>query len=407
VKALQFSDNIPRYAVSKVVGQGLDRVYWSNLACLQYRDIDPPRLPTPEWVRVNTRFGGICGTDLGLIQLHTSTATAPFTSFPFTIGHENVGTVAERGSAAQDIPEGQRVVVNPLLSCEIRGFHDLCTMCQSGNPNLCQRFRVGTLAPGMLTGFCRDTGGSWSRSFVAHRSQLITLPDNVSDENAVLIEPFAVSLHAVLRNRPADDQTVLIIGAGVIGLSTLAALRAIGSRARVIITARHPFQIAMAERLGADVVLKPKRGPDFYRQVVAETGGEVLKPIIGKHVASGGADVVFECVGAHATVDDALRLTGSGGTMVLVGLAGIPKGIDWTPIWLNEVKVHGSYCYAIEEFDGERISTMELACRLLAEGKVDLSPMLTHRFPLDDYRIALETVTSKSRSGVIKAVFEF
>lgn len=407
MKALQFSDNIPRYAVSKVVGPGLDRVYWSNLACLQYRDIEPPRLPTPEWVRVSTRYGGICGTDLGLIQLHTSTATAPFTSFPFTIGHENVGTVAERGGAAQDIPEGQRVVVNPLLSCEVRGFSDLCLMCQSGNPNLCQRFRTGTLAPGMLTGFCRDTGGSWSRSFVAHRSQLIMVPDSVSDENAVLIEPFAVSLHAVLRNRPADDQTVLIIGAGVIGLSTLAALRAIGSRARVIITARHPFQIAMAERLGADVVLKPKRGADFYRQIVAETGGEVLKPIIGKHVVSGGADIVFECVGANTTVDDALRLTNSRGTMVLVGLAGIPKGIDWTPIWLNEVKVHGSYCYAIEEFDGKRISTMELACRLLAEGKVDLSPMLTHRFALDDYRLALETVTSKSRSGVVKAVFEF
>ena len=407
MEALQFSDSIPRYAMSKALGTGSHRAFWSNLSCLQFKDVPEPRLPTAEWLRIRTRFGGICGSDIGLVTLHSSTSTSAYTSFPFTVGHENVGVVGEVGAAVEGFDVGQRVVVDPLLPCRVRGFDEPCEMCARGDYNLCLRFRDGTIAPGMLTGFCRDTGGSWSSSFVAHQSQVILVPDNVSDENAVLVEPFAVALHAVLRNRPSDQQTVLIIGAGVIGLSTLAAIRAIGSKARVIITARHPFQVEMAKRLGADEVVKPERGAAFYRQIAQVTGAAIYKPVIGKDVVSGGADLIFECVGSNSTVDDALRLTAASGRMVLVGLAGIPRGIDWSPIWLSEVEVRGSFCYAVEEFDGERISTMRLAIKLMAERGVDLSPLVTHRFSLTDYRNALQTVTSKGRSGVIKAVFAF
>ena len=408
MEALQFTDSIPRYVVGKALSRGKHDVFWTGMSCLQFREIEPPPLPGPEWVRVATRYGGICGSDVGLITLHASTSTSPFSSFPFTVGHENVGRISELGAAVQGFALGQRVVVNPLLSCAVRGFAgDLCPACARGDTNLCERFRHGDLAPGMLTGYCRDTGGSWSAAFLAHEHQLIPVPENVADETALLAEPFAVALHAVLRNQPRDDQTVLILGAGVIGLCALAALRAIGSRARVIITARHPFQIEMARQLGADEVIRPQRGAAFYRQVAELTDAEVLKPIIGKEIVRGGADVVYECVGSSGTVDDALRLTNAGGTMVLVGLAGVPSGIDWTPIWLNEVKVHGSYCYAIEDFGGERVETMALAIRLMAEGKADLAPLLTHTFALADYRRALETVTSKGTSGVIKAAFAF
>jgi threonine dehydrogenase-like Zn-dependent dehydrogenase len=407
MQALRFTDSIPRYALSKLLGKGYPGIYWSDLACLRLAAIPVPALPTPEWLRIDTRYGGICGSDLGVIQLHSSPSSSPFTSFPFTLGHENVGVIAETGAAVQGLSVGQRVVVNPLLACAARGFSEPCAMCAQGEPNLCQRFREGSIAPGMLIGVCRDTGGSWSPSFVAHQSQVIPVPEQVSDEAAVLTEPFAVALHAVLRHWPEDDQTVLIVGAGVIGLLTLAALRAIGSRVRVIITARHRFQVEMAERFGADLAIRPQRGAGFYRQVAEATGARVLKPVIGKQIVLGGIDIVYECVGAAATVDDSLRLTSSGGTMVLVGLAASPRGVDWTPIWLNEVRVHGSFCYADEQYEGERISTMALALKLMAEGRVDLAPLLTHRFALTDYRQALETISSKGKSGVIKAVFAF
>ena len=407
MKALQFTDSIPRYAATKVIGRRRPAVFWSDIACLRYVEVPPPRLPSPEWVRVATRYGGICGSDVGLVTLHSSTSLSPFLSFPFTIGHENVGRVSELGSAVTGFAHGQRVVVDPMLGCEARQIDPVCDRCARGDRQLCRRLRDGKIAPGMMTGFCRDTGGSWSPSFVAHRSQLVPVPESVSDDQAVLAEPFAVALHAVLRNRPRDDQTVLVLGSGVIGLSTIAALRAVGSRARVIATARHPFQAEMATRLGADVVIRPKRGAAFYRQVAEITGARVLKPILGKHVVQGGADLIFECVGSNDTVDDALRLADAGATVVLVGLAGVPRGIDWTPIWFQEIHVRGTFAYGIEEFDGERLSTMQLAVRLMAEGKADLAPLLTHCFPLEDYRPALETVTRKGSSGVIKAAFAF
>jgi threonine dehydrogenase-like Zn-dependent dehydrogenase len=407
MQAVQFVQSVPRYGLTKALGRIARSAYWSNLSCLRLCEVPEPRLPTPEWVRIATRYGGICGSDLGVIQLHASTATSAITSFPFTLGHENVGVIAELGKAVEGFAVGQRVVVNPLLGCEARGFRSLCSNCARGEPNLCVRFHQGTVSSGTMIGFCRDTGGSWSPSFVAHRSQVILLPDSLSDEEAVLAEPFAVALHAVLRNQPSDDQTVLVLGAGVIGLLTVAALRAIGSRARVLVTARYPFQAEAATRLGADVVLHSRRDAELYPQVAQLTGAQVLRSVIGRPLVQGGADLVFDCVGSGRTIDDALRLARAGGRVVLVGLAATPRGVDWTPAWLHEVEIRGAMAYAVEEFRGERIDAVRLAVRLMAEKVIDLRPLVTHTFALDDYRRALEAATSKRSSGVIKAVFAF
>ncbi len=249
MRAVQFSDSIPRYAVTKVIGKARPTAFWGKAACTQLRDVTPPALPGPDWVRIHTLLGGICGSDLGTITLHASTSTSVFTSFPFTLGHENVGIVGERGAAAQDIPEGQRVVVNPLLPCATRGIAVPCPACARGAENRCTAFDLGALAPGMLTGFCRDTGGSWSAEFVAHRSQLLPVADTLSDESAVLAEPFGVAVHAVLRAWPKDGQDVLVIGGGIIGLSIIAALRALGSTARIVASVRYPFQAQTAHAI--------------------------------------------------------------------------------------------------------------------------------------------------------------
>lgn len=280
-------------------------------------------------------------------------------------------------------------------------------MCRRGEVNLCQRFHQGAIAPGMMTGFCRDTGGSWSAEFVAHRSQLLAVPEQLSDEEAVLTEPFAVSLHAVLRNMPGPDDTVLVIGGGVIGLCTIAALRGVGVRSRIVALARHGFQAEAARQLGADVVLGRTRGKALEQKLLDTFDASALKPVLGPDLVVGGADVVFDCVGSSSSLSDALRYTGSGGSVVVIGLAGTPDGIDWTPVWLNELTIRGVFTYAQQTFEGESISTMALALKLMAERRVDLCSLVTHRFALADYREALETVTSKDSSGVIKAVFAF
>jgi threonine dehydrogenase-like Zn-dependent dehydrogenase len=358
-------------------------------------------------VRVRTRYGGICGSDIGTITLHASTTTSVFTSFPFTLGHENVGVISELGPEVGDFRVGERVVVNPLLPCAARGFCDLCPQCAAGQENLCQRFDQGTIGPGLLTGFCRDTGGAWSAEFIAHRSQLLRVPEQLSDEAAVLAEPFAVALHAVLRAYPRDEDNVLVVGGGIIGLCVVAALRALGSRARVVASVRYPFQAQLARQFGADEVLTPQRGKTLEQQMVEAFHGRSLKPVLGHNVIVGGANIIHECVGSSSSVLDALRFAASGGTVVLVGLAGAPRGVDWTPIWLNEVSVRGSFCYATETIAGESINTMALALQLMADGKADLASLVTHRFELANYRAALETVTSKGSSGVVKAVFAF
>jgi len=405
VKAVQFVWSIPRYLISKALGAFYRPIFWSRLSCLRYCEVPEPSLPNENWAKIKVRYGGICGTDMGTIFLHTSPILSSFTSFPFTFGHENVGTIAELGSGVEGFEVGERVVVDPTLNCEVRGFSDLCPACRRGDTNLCQRFTEGDIAPGLLIGYCRDTGGSWGPFFVAHKSHLLKLPASVSDENAVMVEPFSVALHAVMRNYPRDDQTVLIMGAGVIGLVVVAALRALGSKARVIVLAKYPFQAEMAEHYGADRVVRMAKG--FYDELAQALGAMLHKPIMGKPAVVGGADLVFDCVGSGSSIDDALRFTQSGGKMVLIGAASLPKGIDWTSIWLNEIEVKGSYTYGIESYQGKRMHTFEVALDLMAEGKVDLAPLVTHRFRLEDYQQALATVANKGRNKLIKAVFVF
>ena len=404
MKALQMTDSIPRYAMTKGVSRLRPDAFWGPLGCLRYREVERPELPTPEWLRVRTIYGGICGSDISTITLHASTTTTVFTSFPFTLGHENVGIISELGpETPEGFEVGHRVVIDPLLSYPQRGIEN-----PDGIPaNLCQVWDQGAVSEGLMIGFCRDTGGSWSEEFVAHPSQVIPVPDNVSDEEAVLTEPFAVSLHAVLQNMPDDDDTVLVIGGGVIGLCTIAALRGLGSKARIVAIARYEFQAEQARRLGADIVLGRLRGKALEQKLVETLGARSLKPVLGPNLIVGGADVVFDCVGSPSSFEQAIRFAGSGGTVSLIGLAGKLDGIDWTPVWLNELTIRGAFTYGMEAWNGEQISTMALALRLMADRKVDLAPLVTHRFQLDDYREALTTVTSKGASGVVKAVFDF
>ncbi|MEA3459358.1 MAG: alcohol dehydrogenase catalytic domain-containing protein [Chloroflexota bacterium] len=405
MKAIQFVQSIPRYLLSRAIGTFYRPIFWSRLSCLRLCEVPVPPLPNESWARIKVRYGGICGTDMGTIFLHSSPLLSAFTSFPFTLGHESVGTIAELGSGVEGFALDERVVANPVLSCAARGFTELCTACRRGDPNLCRHFTEGDISPGLLIGGCRDTGGSWSPFFVAHKSQLLRVPASVNDENGVMVEPFSVALHAAMRNYPHDNDTVLIVGSGVIGLCVVAALRALGSKAQVIALAKYPFQAEMARRYVADQVIRLAKG--YYDELARALGATLHKPIMGKQVVIGGADLVFDCVGSGSSIDDALRFTRSGGRMVLIGAAALPKGIDWTFIWLNEIEIKGSYTYGIELYQGKRMHTFEVALDLMAKGKVDLTPLVTRKFKLKDYRQALATVANKGRSGAIKAVFAF
>jgi threonine dehydrogenase-like Zn-dependent dehydrogenase len=406
VQLIELRKHIPRYLLSRAVGAVYPPVFWGPLSLIQCRDVPEPALPGPEWVRIGTRYGGICGTDMDTVFLKVNPALEAFVSLPIVLGHENVGTITEIGDRVEGFAVGDRVVADPLLPCAARGIDEPCELCRRGEFSLCQNFAEGNLAPGFSLGHCRDTGGSWSASFVAHQSQLYRLPDNVSDENGVMVEPFSGALRAVMRSRPQDDDVVLVVGAGTIGLCVVVALRTLGSHARVIVTARYPFQGEMAKKLGADEVIYP--GEQALLEAVTEaTGGRRYTSVLGQDLLMGGADVVYECVGTQRSVRDSLSLTASGGTIVLVGLPAVLNRIDWTPIWLKELEIIGSVWSGTETVGGRLVPTFELIVRWMAEGKLDLAPLVTHRFRLNQYRKALAVTANKGRHHAIKSVFVF
>jgi len=406
MKGVVFRLSIPRYGLTLALGRIIPSAYYGPLACVQMDELPEPRLLNDHWVKVKTRYAGICGSDVGLVRLHDSPSSSPYSSLPFVFGHENMGTVAEVGATVTNLTVGQRVIADPLLPCPTRDLPEWCLHCQQGEWSRCSKVREGTPGVGFQLGNNMTVGGSWAPYYLAHPFQIFPLPNNVSDENAILVDAFASALHPVMRSRPTNDQTILVLGAGTMGLGVVAALRAIGFSGRLLVAARYPFQAELARHYGADEIIDARS--DVYRAVADYTGGTLHKPVIGKRVMlGGGADVVYECVGSDDTLDDALRLARPGGKVVLIGLSGVTKRVDWTFVWLKELTVAGTLCSSTEDYAGERKRCYEVILNWMAEGRLDLTPLLTHRFRLEDYKRALAMSFRKSQHRMVKAVFEF
>jgi threonine 3-dehydrogenase len=406
MKAIVFQFSIPRYTLSMALGPLLPSVFYSPLSCVQLADVPDPHLLSDSWVKIRTRYGGICGSDIGLVRLHDSPSSSPYTSLPFIFGHENAGTIAEVGAAVEGLTVGQRVIADPLLPCPTRDLPQWCAHCQQGQWPRCENFRQGTPGVGFQLGNNIRVGGSWAPYYLAHPFQLFPVPDNVSDENAVLVDAFASALHPVMRTLPANDQTALVLGVGMMGLGVVIALRLAGFKGRLLAAAKYPFQAEQARHYGADEVID-SRG-DVFSVIAERTGGTLHKPVMGKRVMmGGGADVVYECVGNDGNLDDALRLARPGGTVVPIGLSGVTKKVDWTFVWLKELTVAGTLCSSTEECAGGRRRCYDMILDWMANGQLDLMPLLTHRFRLEDYKTALAMSFRKSQHQMVKSVFEF
>ncbi len=419
--ALQCVKSIPAWLLLKALGHRLPGLATGPYALLRLRDVEPPRLPNSHWARVRPVLSGVCGSDLASIAAEGSPFFAPLTSFPFTFGHEVVGVVEEVGPDVRAVKAGDRVVIEPALHCGVRGVEPPCAACAAGQYGNCVNVMKGDVSAGVQTGYCRDTGGGWSGSLVAHERQLHKVPEGLPDDAAVMVEPFSCALHGVLRamsepEAPARDRsealagasgshrTVLVLGCGTMGLLTIAALRAVGAPCSIVALAKHAHQQELAKRLGAHEILAAGRDQDGA--LSRRTGATIHPAEIGRPTVLGGFDVVFDCVGSPRSLDDALRFTRARGRTVLVGMPAIPKTVDWTTIWFKELTVQGVYAYGVEDFAGERIKTFELALRFMSRGVVDLRPLVTHRFPLVEYKRAIRTALATGPHQSVKTVFD-
>lgn len=404
MKAVQFDLNLARYGYTRVAGAINPREYYSARSCLSLRDVPEPQLRGPHWLKLRSVLSGFCGSDLGLIMLHDSPTTQPFASFPFTLGHENYSKVEEVGSEVKGVRKGRRVTVIPPPGCVVREIDPPCGPCSRGFTSICENFAEGALSAGTNIGFTADTGGGWSRYYIAHDSQIVKIPAALTDEQAVMIEPLCSALYPVLRALPGDDDHVLVIGSGVIGLGVIASIRALGIDCHI--TAVEPVELNAEKAIekGADEVINPARD-SLYDRTVEITGARLYKPMLEKQICMGGYDRVFDCVGSTGTINDSFRLAAGEATVVLLGIR-IPKTVDWAPVWMKGLHVLGNLGYGTADYLGKRAHCFDIAIDLLKKKKVDLTDLITHRFSIDDYIEAIEVNMNKAKSGAIKTVFD-
>ena len=385
--ALTYARSIPAFAVVKAAGGRAD-LATSALSMLKLGDVPEPQLPARDWVRVMPGLSGICGSDLAAISGHVSLYLDPLTSYPFIPGHEVVGV----------LDDGARVVIEPALGCLVRGVDPPCPRCAEGRPGLCYNVTEGPIEVGLQTGYCADTGGGWGETLVAHPSQVHPVPDSLTDEAAVLIEPFACCVHAALRGGATKDDMVVVAGAGTIGLLTVAAVKLFTPPKRLIAIAKHPTQRDLARKLGADQVVAPA---DVFQRVRFATAARRLEGM-NRPLLLGGSDVTFECVGRADSLNDAVRFTREGGTVVVVGMPGEEK-VDWAPIWQRELTVTGAYAYGTEPKRKGR-KTFDLA--LEAAPEMHLDELTGPLFGLGEYRDAIAYAMSAGRLGAVKVAFD-
>lgn len=409
MKALEFNISPPRWIACKVGGWITNRAKYGRLSGLRLVDRPIPELPGPRWVRLQTKLGGVCGTDLSLVTLrnHPATILECFARLPAILGHENVAVIDAVGAEVRGWSPGQRVCVEPALGCAAREAV-ACPACAEGRVSQCSHPGDERLPPRALIGLNSVTGGSWASHFVAHESQLHAVPDGLPDDVAILVDPLASALHAVLRRPPQISEQVLVSGSGIIALGVLAGIRAIGHAGRIICVVRHRFQAELARALGATEVLIHPRGmtnAERYDDVAKIIGGKRLPARFGNRTLLGGADVVFDCTGTGRGLADAIKWTRPRGTMVAVGTSG-HAWIDTTPLWFDEINVLGANGRQIETFEGARAHTYRLVLDWLASGRLKHDPLKVTRFALGDYQSAFRQLLSRSKFPVIKAVFD-
>ena len=412
MKAITFDVSVPRYLLAKGFGGITSSVTFGALSGTRLREVAEPSLPGGEWVRLEVILAGICGTDLGNLTYSASSAMEPFGSFPAVLGHEILARVLEVGPAVSRVRAGDRVVVEPVLSCEVRGYGtDVCSSCASGYAATCGRggeegplvINGHPLSPGLTIGYHRDLPGGWAERMIAHQNQLFRVPEDLDDRVAVLAEPLSIGLHAILQAPPDPVASAMVIGSGPIAMGTVWALRASGFEGRIVAQAKRPGEVDLARALGATEVVRP--GLEA-RQALVDTGAMAYQPIVGPEVYSGGGfPVVYDCVGSRDSLEQSLRFTAPRGRVVMLGCAAQLRSVDLTFLWARELEIRGFLGYGREVWRGEERHTLEVTLELLGERGGAVDRILTHIFPLGQYREALRAASNRGRSGAMKVAF--
>lgn len=389
MKALQIRRSPAKFGLARLAA-GIDTRAAVRMGPLEYVRLDAPDLPGPDWHRVRPRLTGICGSDLATVEGHAAPYFDDWVSFPFVPGHEIVG----------DTDDGRRVVIEPVLGHAARGCPLPFPDAAPGDGDDYAHLVRPPLEPGIQIGFCASTGGGWASELVAHASQLHTVPDHVTDEQAVMVEPAAGGIHAALMCAPkvvgVSEPVVAVLGAGTMGLCAVAGLARYLPGVRIIVGARYPVQQRLAKALGAHEVVDPDELPRAVRRAVG-------CHMVGDHL-SGGAHATIDAVGTSGSIATSLRITRPRGRVVLLGMPAEVR-LELTGLWHRETELVGAYTYGTETMpDGTRSRTFDLAIDTVAA--CELQRLVSATYPLAQHVEALRHAAVAGRRGAIKIAFD-
>ena len=314
---------------------------------IEFRQVEKPDVKADE-VLIQVKRIGVCGSDI-----HVFHGLHPYTSYPVVQGHEIGGVVAETGTDVQGFAVGDKVVFMPQVTC------GECYPCRHGMYHICDHLKV--------MGF--QTGGAAQEYFPVKAEMVLRLPDTMTLDQAAMIEPVSVAVHALSRAGSLEGLKVVVLGAGTIGNLVGQVARASGAKG-VIITDVSEYKLEKARACGFEHVVNS----------LQEDLGHAILDTFGPDKA----DLILECVGVQDTITQAVANARKGSTIVVVGVFGKKPEVDLGLVQDRELSLLGTLMYQKKDY--------LRAIELVAAGKLALDQMVTHRFSFNHYLEAYEAI---------------
>ncbi len=327
---------------------------------IEFKEIEQPK-PQSDEVLIKIERIGVCGSDI-----HVYHGLHPYTGYPVVQGHEVSGIVAELGNEVTGFQIGDHVVFTPQVTC------GTCYPCRHGMEHICDNLKV--------MGF--QTDGAAQEYYPVPASKVLKVPDTISLDHAAMIEPLAVAVHALGRYGGVNGKTVVVLGAGTIGNLVAQTAQAFGA-SKVILTDVSSYKIDKARTCDIPLAIN--------------TNQISLTDAIAMEIGPDKADVILECVGVQDTISQAIDNARKGSVIVVVGVFGKKPVVDLGLVQDRELTLVGTLMYQKNDY--------ETAIQLVTQGKLNLDPMITHRFSFDHYLEAYEAI-EQAKGEYLKVMIE-
>jgi L-iditol 2-dehydrogenase len=325
---------------------------------IEFRDVDKPTVGDAQ-VLIQVKRIGVCGSDI-----HVFHGLHPYTSYPVVQGHEVSGVIAKVGSQVEGLATGDKVTFTPQVTC------GECYPCTHGMYHICETLKV--------MGF--QTDGAAQEFFPVDADKVLKIPDDVSLDQAAMVEPVSVAVHALSRGGDVRGKKVLVLGAGTIGNLVAQVAQASGAEG-VMITDISDYKLDKATECGIDLVVNPQK--------------QDLTQAILRDLSPSRADLILECVGVQDTITQAIDNARKGTSIVVVGVFGKKPEVNLGLVQDRELSLVGTLMYQKRDY--------ERAIELVAGGKLCLDEMITHHFPFSEYLSAYETI-EQAKGNIMKVM---